>query len=79
MLKGTCVWDYGDGSPGRRIICPERHNFPAPGNYVISLTLLDTAFCNSPLTIKDTLRVNPLVDARFGNEPTGLRTIYSRV
>ncbi len=69
----TFVWDYGDGSPPDTASFnpPRRHNFPAPGNYVISLTLLDTAFCNSPLTIKDTLRVNPLVDARFSVDQLG--------
>lgn len=61
------VWTYGDGSAPdtASFLPPRRHTFPAPGNYEITLTLLDTFYCNSPLTIKDTLRINPLVDARF--------------
>lgn len=63
----TFVWNYGDGSPNdtASFAPPRQHTFPAPGTYVITLTLLDTAFCNTPLTIRDTLRVNPFVEASF--------------
>lgn len=67
------VWNFGDGSPNdtASFSPPVRHTFPSPGNYVITLQLLDTAACNAPLVLKDTLRVNPLVDASFRTNPVG--------
>lgn len=67
------VWNYGDGTANDTagFTPPRRHTFPAPGNYVITLTLLDTAFCNAPLFIRDTLRINPLVEASFRTAALG--------
>ncbi len=69
----TFIWNYGDGSaPDTASFAPPRsHTFPGPGEYVITLSLLDDNFCNSPVSIKDTLRVNPLVEARFSTPPVG--------
>lgn len=60
------VWNFGDNSPlittGNDTVY---HSFPAPGIYIIKLTIIDTNFCNAPQTITDTLRIATLVKARF--------------
>ncbi len=60
------VWDYGDGSaPDTTGANPIDHTYPAPGTYIVKLTLIDTLFCNAPEFITDTIRINALVEARF--------------
>ena len=61
------VLDYGDGSAPDTIglIVNKPHTYPSIGNYPIRLFLIDTAFCNTPDSLNITLRVNPLVQARF--------------
>jgi gliding motility-associated-like protein len=60
------VWNYGDGSANdtAALTPPRIHTFPGPGTYFVSLTVIDPAFCNAPDTLRDTLRINPTVDAR---------------
>ena len=59
------VWDYGDGSAlDTAGFTPDRlHRFPGPGTYFVKLTVIDIRFCNSPVTVIDTLRINALVVA----------------
>ena len=59
------VWDYGDGSPVDTAgSTPDRlHRFPGPGSYFIKLTVIDPRFCNAPVTLIDTLRINSAVVA----------------
>lgn len=61
------VWDYGDGSaPDTAGLTPPRlHTYAAPGSYNVTLTVIDTAFCNTPDTVTKTIRINPLVKAQF--------------
>jgi gliding motility-associated-like protein len=64
---GDFTWDFGDGI---RITPPdpmstETHAYSAPGTYMIRLVLNDTSYCNYPDSLTDTLRVSPLVKARF--------------
>ncbi|RZM05865.1 MAG: PKD domain-containing protein, partial [Pedobacter sp.] len=67
------IWDYGDGSPKDTagLNPPRQHTYAAAGNYVVTLRLIDTLFCNAPLELKDTIRLNPIVDARFSTPPAG--------
>jgi gliding motility-associated-like protein len=60
------VWNYGDGSANdtAALTPPRIHTFPGPGTYFVTLTVIDPAFCNAPDTLRDTLRINPTVDAR---------------
>ncbi|MFC4262312.1 PKD domain-containing protein [Ferruginibacter yonginensis] len=60
------VWDYGDGSPKDTAgLTPVRtHVYPGPGTYIVKLFVIDPRFCNAPDSLLDTLRINPLVDAR---------------
>ena len=60
------VWNYGDGSANdtASLTPPRIHTFPGPGTYFVTLTVIDPAFCNAPDTLRDTLRINPTVDAR---------------
>lgn len=66
------TWDFGDNSP--LVIAgpgPVFHSYTAPGTYIVRLTLTDTAYCNAPETLTDTLSIAPLVEARFTTPPTG--------
>lgn len=66
------VWDYGDGSPKVTTgFGPRTHTYAAPGTYNVTLTLYDPAFCNSPDTVMQQIRLNPLVKAQFETAPRG--------
>lgn len=66
------VWDFGDGTP-RVSSGPSAvtHNYVAPGTYKVTLSLPDTNYCNAPDSTTITLRVAPLVQARFETPPAG--------
>ena len=60
------LWSFGDNSaPVTAGLDTIFHSFPAPGVYVVKLTLLDTNFCNAPVSVSDTLRIASLVKAKF--------------
>jgi gliding motility-associated-like protein len=61
------ILDYGDGSPVDTIglVINKPHTYASIGTYPIRLRLIDTAFCNTPDSLAITLRVNPLVKAKF--------------
>ena len=66
------IWDFGDGSP--RIVTgaqPVFHNYATPGSYSVKLILLDSAYCNYPDSLVQTLRVAALVKAQFVTPPVG--------
>lgn len=66
-------WDYGDGSPRDTagLTPPRVHTYAAPGNYTVTLFILDTTFCNSPDSISKLIRINPLVKASFTTPARG--------
>lgn len=63
----TFTWDFGDGTaPITRADTSQfSHQFSAPGNYRVRLTVNDPQFCNSPVTKDSIIRVAPLVKAMF--------------
>ncbi len=65
----TFVWDYGDGSPRETVNGfapnPTTHTYATTGTYTVKLFLINDAFCNSPDSISQELRVNPIVKAVF--------------
>lgn len=64
-------WNFGDGSaPIIAGTGSVNHTYAAPGNYIVTLTLLDTVFCRRD-SVKKTVRVNPDVKARFTVGNTG--------
>lgn len=67
------TWDFGDGSPKFTPADTSQfsHQFAAPGNYHLTLTVNDPNFCNSPITIDSIIRVAPLVKAIFNTPPSG--------
>ena len=67
------VWDYGDGSPKDTVgLTPPRvHTYAAPGTYNVRLTVIDPQFCNTPDDTVKTIRINPLVEARFETPALG--------
>ena len=66
------IWDFGDNSPtvtaGSASVF---HSYTAPGTYTVKLTLVDTAYCNAPDTLKIPISIAPLVVAQFETPPTG--------
>lgn len=66
------LWNFGDGTPsviaGLNSI---NHTYPAAGSYVATLTLLDSAYCNFPDSIKIPVEVAINVDAAFTTDPAG--------
>lgn len=66
-------WDYGDGSPREAggLNPPKVHEYAAPGTYTVKLFILDDTFCNSPDSIEQIIRINPLVKAQFITPPSG--------
>src|SRR5258708_6866883 len=47
------------------------YSFGAAGTYIVSLVLVDTAYCNYPDSVTKTLRVSPLTKAQFVTPATG--------
>jgi gliding motility-associated-like protein len=70
--NNSFMWDFGDGSPrvpaGTNSVT---HRYASPGTYIVRLILADTAYCNYPDSLPDTLRVSAIVDASFQTPPTG--------
>jgi len=66
------VWNFGDGTPPV-IGGPDSvtHSFPAAGSYTVTLTMIDTDFCNYPQTDSETLNISPLVKAQFETPAVG--------
>lgn len=65
------TWDFGDGTrltPAQKSVT---HGYAAAGTYKTKLILNDTAYCNSPDSISQDLRVSPLVKAQFETPPYG--------
>lgn len=69
----TFVWDYGDGSaPDTANFNPPRlHTYAAPGTYFVTLSIIDTNFCNTPVTDTQRINLNPLVKAIFSTPAMG--------
>ncbi|MBS1639210.1 MAG: PKD domain-containing protein [Bacteroidetes bacterium] len=68
------VIDFGDGSAKKYLLKNETiftHTFPAEGTYFITLTLLDTNFCNYSDYMIDTLRIASNVKASFQTPALG--------
>jgi gliding motility-associated-like protein len=66
------IWDFGDNSPTITTgLAPVFHSYASPGSYTIKLTLVDTAYCNAPDTLKKIISIAPLVVAQFDTPPTG--------
>ncbi|RYY15535.1 MAG: PKD domain-containing protein, partial [Chitinophagaceae bacterium] len=67
------VWNYGDGSrPDTTNYNPPRlHTYPAPGTYFVTLTVIDTTFCNTPVVDTQRISLNPLVKAIFSTPEIG--------
>lgn len=69
----TFVWDYGDNSPLDTVSFnpPRMHTYMSPGTYTVKLTVIDSTFCNTPLTIEKEVRISPMVEAIFNTPETG--------
>lgn len=66
------IWDFGDNStPQRAGFTSVSHTYPGPGTYVVKLTVDDSTFCNSPDSVKKTVRLAVNVQARFETPDKG--------
>lgn len=67
------VWDYGDGTPPDTagLTPPRLHTYTSSGNYLVKLSLIDPAFCNSPDDTVKVVRLNSLVVAQFETDSLG--------
>lgn len=67
------VWDYGDNSPldTANFSPPRNHTYASPGTYTVQLQMIDTTFCNAPVTIEKRVSLNPLVEAAFTTPEIG--------
>lgn len=66
------TWDFGDNSA--KVVAGSNsvfHTYANVGSYVVKLLLNDTAYCNSPETYVDTLRVAANVKAVFATPAKG--------
>lgn len=70
--NNSFIWDFGDGTPrvpaGMNSVT---HRYASAGTYIVKLIMVDTAYCNYPDSLPDTLRVAAIVDASFQTSPTG--------
>jgi gliding motility-associated-like protein len=63
-------WNFGDGVIDSTNFNPQ-HSFPAPGSYLISLTLKDTNYCNAPEVLDSLVFISDNVKARFNTPSIG--------
>jgi gliding motility-associated-like protein len=63
------VWDYGDGSPkDTASFSPARiHTYASVGTYFVTLTAIDSSFCNTP--ISDTLPLTIVTNVKAVTTP----------
>ena len=64
-------WSFGDGTTQISNQPTLTHSYAAPGTYTVVLRLIDTAYCNYPDSIVQTLRVAVNVDALFETPASG--------
>jgi len=68
------VWRFSDAAlpvPDKPVGRDLEHSFGAPGTYIVSLILMDTAYCNYPDSVTKTVRVSPQTKAQFVTPATG--------
>ncbi len=66
------IWDFGDGTrPILTGLQSVNHTYAGPGTYKVTLTLQDTAFCNSPDDTSKLVRLSPQLSAQFNTPASG--------
>lgn len=66
------VWDFGDNTPQVTAgLGQVFHSYSVPGTYNVKLYLVDTAYCNAPDSMVQTIRVSATVKAKFITPLTG--------
>lgn len=61
------TWTFGDGGTltGQPVTARPTHSYPAPGPYKVTLSLVDTSYCNAPMDTTRLLYVTRNDTARF--------------
>ncbi|HUZ60349.1 MAG TPA: PKD domain-containing protein [Hanamia sp.] len=67
------TWDFGDNTPTvtQSQSPPVVHTYASAGTYKVTLTINDTAYCNSPDDTVKTIRLSPQVQALFSTPAVG--------
>lgn len=70
---GIFTWDFGDNTTPEKHDFSDniQHSFAGPGTYSVTLTVSDTAYCNSPADTVKLIRLSPEVKAIFSTPPKG--------
>jgi gliding motility-associated-like protein len=65
FLPASFVWDYGDGSPKdtTNLNPIRKHTYNGLGTYFVTLTVIDSRFCNAPISDTVKIVVEPNVTA----------------
>ena len=71
FTDSSFIWNFGDGTTAAAGTGIINHSYSAPGSYNVSLTLIDTNYCNAPDSSTQTLSVAALVKAQFVTPPSG--------
>lgn len=69
--SNSFTWDFGDGTTQTAGGQTVTHSYAAAGTYNVKLILNDTNYCNSPDTAFESLKVAPLVVAKFETNTAG--------
>jgi gliding motility-associated-like protein len=64
-------WNFGDGTTMIAGMQPVTHTYAAIGTYNVTLSLIDTNYCNYPDSITKQVRIAQNVDAQFSTPPFG--------
>lgn len=62
----TWIWDFGDGNTS--LLQHPSHNYINPGNYSVTLSLVDSNGCNENRTYTNHIRVGSIPVADFGSD-----------
>lgn len=71
FTRQSFQWSFGDGATLVTSQSAVTHSYAAPGTYFVTLSLIDTAYCNSPDSTTGTLRIAANVKAQFETPSAG--------
>ena len=63
------LWDFGDGNTSNAV--NPTHSYPTDGTFIVSLTVENTAGCDSTIQQEILINPNPVIDFSFSNACAG--------
>jgi len=65
------IWDFGDGSQNDTIVFPNNpdvtHQFPAPGTYNVTLTVINSVSCSNSISVPVTVYPAPVANFLYNS------------